>query len=55
MRQCCKVMVNNSLIQPRGLSARHCRPSPRERIFQEEKICIRPRHSRGCPSFLTGG
>jgi len=22
MRQCCKVMVNNSLIQPRGLSAR---------------------------------
>jgi hypothetical protein len=31
MRQCCKVMVNNSLIQPRGLSARHCRPSPAPR------------------------
>jgi len=26
MRQCCKVMVNNSLIQPRGLPARHRRP-----------------------------
>ena len=31
MRQCCKVMVNNSLIQPRGLSAWHCRPSPAPR------------------------
>src|SRR5262249_24429984 len=31
MRQCCKVTVNNSLIQPRGLSARHCRPSPAPR------------------------
>ena len=28
MRQCCKVTVNNSLIRPRGLSARHCRPFP---------------------------
>jgi hypothetical protein len=28
MRQCCKVMVNNSLIQPRGLFVRHRRPFP---------------------------
>src|SRR5262245_24262878 len=31
MRQCCKAMVNNSLIQPRGLSAWHSRPSPAPR------------------------
>src|SRR5262249_30434400 len=30
-RQCCKVIINNSLIRPRGLSARHCRPSPEPR------------------------
>jgi len=28
MRQCCKAMVNNSLIHLRGLSARHRRPFP---------------------------
>src|SRR5262249_19600625 len=39
MQQCCKVMVNNSLIPPRGLSARHCRPSPapkRRRKFNRD-------------------
>src|SRR6266516_2288267 len=28
MRQCCKAIVNNSLIQPRGLSVRHRRSFP---------------------------
>ncbi len=46
MRQCCKVIVNNSLIQPRGLSARHCRsfsisglPGPRLHLSDSLKVC----------------
>src|SRR5262249_4796080 len=29
--QCCKVIVSDSLIEPCGLSARHCRPPPAPR------------------------
>src|SRR5262249_50420947 len=46
MRQCCKVRVNNSLIQARGLSARHCRPSPAPR--RRRKFIGTPHYF--CPS-----
>ena len=54
MPQCCKAMVNNSLIQLRGLSARHRRPFPFP-VPTEVKLAARLGISRGALAKIETG